>query len=57
MLVSTDGCVGVYTKVLVHNTVFLSALVHIIEQAVLQWCGGSQLHLQFFFFFSDRHLT
>lgn len=64
MLVSTDGCVGVYTKVFVHNTIFLSALVHIIEQTVLQWCGGLQLHLQFFalmqvffFFFSDRHLT
>lgn len=61
---STDGCVGVYTKVFVHNTVFLSVLVHIIEQTVLQWCGGSQLHLQFFalmqFFFlfwSSSHLA
>lgn len=55
--------VGVYTEVFVHNTVFLSALVHILEQTALQRCGGSQLWLQFFllmqffFFFSDEIIS
>lgn len=64
MLVSADRCVGVYTKVFVHNTVFLSALVHTLEQTVLQRCGGSQLWLQLFllmrffsFFFSDEVIS
>ena len=59
MLVSADGCVGVYTKVFAHNIVFLSALVHILEQPVLQRCGGSQLWfiMQFFVFFFTFLIT
>lgn len=43
---SADGCVGVYTEVLVHNTVFLSALVHLLEQTVgAHNCGCSLFFL------------
>lgn len=61
MLVSADGCVGVYIEVFVHNTVFLSALAHILERAVLQRCvcgGGSRLQFLFLsFVIKSSHLA